>query len=567
MIKKQLISIMLLCMCFICTAAYAQQADLYVEDAVGAPGSETVLSVNINNTEGGVAGFSFKIYLPDGFKVIKATRGSRLMTQNAGGDYLTTFQSAPQTDGSYMVLAYGGQAISGTEGEVAKITVCIPADTKIGDYVITTREVECSMGSAVTSTYTETTSVLTVKEESYAQGYTICTTPIATTVGAANTIVLNFAGVDENITDIEFDMVMPSCLSRTKSGRVTKAFEGADENRMYVSGTEGDHAITVNGNHVTIASIVDDEYKFIAGTSGALVNMYYTTATGTADGIYPIQISNIFMKNGNGDVLNVAPTTSYIKVGNPSKESLMLIGHITEEVNTALATETALVSVDMSNVISMDGTLTLVDDRDIILPERSVQVPDVCYNASISSSFGYKTLVLPFDWTVPAAFKAYEVTGVNNGELEMSEVWTVSANTPIILKNTGSALISASDVTIAASSEALTCGELIGTYEAMEAQIDSYVLQNHDGEVAFYHVEDVQPKVGAFRAYLKNQTSGSKKILINLGGTTAIMDTETGIIEKIDAVFTADGKMQTSVSRGYNVLRMKDGSVRKMYNK
>lgn len=312
MLKKQLISIVLLCMCFVSTAAYAQQADLYIEDAIGAPGSEATLSVKIDNTEGGVAGFSCKIYLPDGFEVIRASRGSRLMAQNAGGEYLTTFQSAPQTDGSYMLLAYGGQAISGTEGEVAKVTVSIPADAEMRNYEVLLREVECSVGSAVTSTYSETNSVLTVSEKTYAEGYRLKVLPVLVNAGENYEVTVQMDCATEDITDFSFDIEVPSFMTRTKSGRSYKAPVFCNEDRI----GDSDHKIEVasNGNvhTITVSATVNDEFKYIAGTSGNLMTLYFSAAaTIDADGAYEMPISNVTFSQDGTD-LEVAPFPAYV---------------------------------------------------------------------------------------------------------------------------------------------------------------------------------------------------------------------------------------------------------------
>lgn len=370
------------------------------------------------------------------------------MEKNANDEYVTSFQSAQQTDGAFMLLAYGGMPISGTDGEVARLYVAIPEDTENGDYEVILKDVECSIGSTITSSYTEISSVLTVAEKMYVSGYTISTTPIATTAGATNTIILNFAAVEENITDIEFDMEMPSCLSRTKNGRVTKAFESADENRMYVSGSEGDHIIGINGSHVSITAIVDDEYKYIAGSQGALVNMYYSTADGAVDGVYPIILSNITMKTGSGDVLSVAPTTSYIKVGTPTGASIEFHGHIAKEVNMALATESAITSVDMSKVISMDGILTLVDGRDFVAPVASVDVETIRYSRDHQSTWG--TVCLPFALESDAAVQYYKLVSVSDDKMTFEPVVSVEAGVPVVFKNLmGNTLsIQATDVTL-----------------------------------------------------------------------------------------------------------------------
>lgn len=546
---------------------------IYADAVTVAPGGNSEIVFNMKNSKG-VTGFQFDVYLPEGVSVPEIEDGifdASLSTVRTTAQKTNTFECGLMKNGSYRILAASTRNafFEGTDGEVVRVRIHADENVAEGTYPVYIREIELTDDRGGTFNTAEVVFTLTVGEEdvTYDEGYTICTTPISTTAGAANTIVLNFAGIDENITDIEFDMEMPACVTRTKNGRVTKAFDGADDQRMYVNGNEGenDHTITVSGTHVTIAAIVDDEYKYIAGTSGALVNMYYTTATGAADGIYPVNFTNITMKNGDGNILKLAPTTSYIKVGNPTGESLALIGNVAEEVNAALATEKALATVDMSKVVSMDGTLTLVDGRNFVAPKKDVKAPAVTYNAVVSPSLGYKTIVLPYAVDVPTGFEAYTVGSVANNELIMDAVSTIPANTPAILKNAGTAVMAASNVTIEATSDVNpTDGVLVGTYTAMTAPVGSYVLQNHDGNVAFYHVtEAVQPKVNPFRAYLREVSAEARLKLRFEENATMISSIENGETGE-GRVFNVAGMLQNGTKKGVNIIRHADGSVTKV---
>lgn len=382
------------CSCF-ALLAKAEPTDIsgienvvYAESMSCSAGSSFTMSVKMkNNIE--VTGFQFDLELPSGITIEQDADDFYLIalseqrTTSAKTNY---FDSAKQPDGSVRVMASSTKnyTFSGNDGEVATISINVADDVEDGKYPIVFKNIVLS-DAAANSYETERVEVeLTVGAEAYDEGYSISIAPFSANAGTAYTIALNFDAKDENITDIEFDFELPSFLSRTKSGRVTKAFESADDNRMYVSGTEGDHTITVDGNHVTIASIVTDEYKYIAGTNGALVNMYYTSSANVEEGLYPVRLTNVTMVNGEGEILSVAPTTSFIKVGNPTGATLAVEGYVSADFNETLTLEPSLGTLDMSRVVSMKGLLTLVDGRNFIGSKTGFNAENVYYSRSLS---------------------------------------------------------------------------------------------------------------------------------------------------------------------------------------
>jgi hypothetical protein len=75
-------------------------------------------------------------------------------------------------------------------------------------------------------------------------------------------------------------------------------------------------------------------------------------------------------------------------------------------------------------------------------------------------------------------------------------------------------------VPVVAQGQTFTNGELVGVYQNTEALENSYVLQNHNGRVAFYLVGSTKPTVGPFRAYIKEQANNIKsfQVLFDVDG-------------------------------------------------
>lgn len=122
-------------------------------------------------------------------------------------------------------------------------------------------------------------------------------------------------------------------------------------------------------------------------------------------------------------------------------------------------------------------------------------------NMSVSAAAGYATFVAPFAVTIPEGVTAYTVSAVNNsGVLTLVEVSTeIPANTPVVLESSTDVNTTVTGVVVDGTP---TAGLLTGVYADTTAPVGSYVLQNHDGKVGFFFVDDVQPTVKAHRCYL-----------------------------------------------------------------
>ena len=123
----------------------------------------------------------------------------------------------------------------------------------------------------------------------------------------------------------------------------------------------------------------------------------------------------------------------------------------------------------------------------------------------IASNVKYATRIFPFVPELPDGVKAYSCAASEGNELTLVEVeeGDLAANVPYILEAE-----SGCNETLqgwgTAGATSYTTGWLTGVYEATEAPVGSYVLQNND-KVAFYLVAtDNQPTVGANRCYMTN---------------------------------------------------------------
>ena len=177
-----------------------------------------------------------------------------------------------------------------------------------------------------------------------------------------------------------------------------------------------------------------------------------------------------------------------------------------------------LISVTEAYITDVTGTdYPMADALSVASVEGEITVPFTMTSA------GWGTLIIPFDHNVPDGLTAYTCSsftttaGVN--WLTLAKVSSLSANTPYILAGTtGNYNFSGTpNVTNTTYKEGL----LTGVY-APTTIGEGSVLQNQDGEVAFYSVAASDPKaVPAYRCYL-NSSAPSGSVAFRLGGTTGI---------------------------------------------
>ena len=151
------------------------------------------------------------------------------------------------------------------------------------------------------------------------------------------------------------------------------------------------------------------------------------------------------------------------------------------------------------------------------------------------------------------------------------ETATVAANKPVLLAGDGECTFEAEDVTVEATPASLVNGILNGVYEAgTTAPEGSYVLQTQDDVTAFYKVaEGGKQRVTPFTAYLALPTAAavnakSLSVSFDNAGTTRVDDAAAEGPATVEAVYDLQGRKLDAPTKGVNLLRLSDGSVKKV---
>jgi hypothetical protein len=296
--------------------------------------------------------------------------------------------------------------------------------------------------------------------------------------------------------------------------------------------------------------------------------MYYTSASTLSEGIYPVRFRNVTLTDGDGNILKVAPTTSYIKVGNPTDASLEVEGYVSSDLNSALASETAITSLDMGKVTSMDGSLTIIDGRSFVAPKKTVKVKKVSYSRNMSYKWG--TICLPFDIKSNKNIQYYELSRVDNvaGVMSFTPVSTVTAGTPVVFK-----LLSGTTANITANNAEISAGDnawnatINGEAWAMKGTMTAKSVDPStvDGDI-YYIAEDkfwygnMTFPVAAFRGWFEAPKSANAKngvFSIDIDNMTTGIEYVENNDGTLDVIFDISGRKIEMPKSGINIINGK----------
>jgi len=177
----------------------------------------------------------------------------------------------------------------------------------------------------------------------------------------------------------------------------------------------------------------------------------------------------------------------------------------------------------------------------------------------------YGTFVAPYEVTVPTDVSAYKVSKVTENLVTLTtNSATISGGTPVILKNDSEELISQTYYGKSATGTA-TSGALTGFYEDGTAFTSGYVLQDQGEGQKFYKVN------GSFtgtknRCYLNCASYGAKlMIYIEAEDATTIEEIDNGSMAV--EYFSINGVKLDESQKGVNIVRLSDGTVKKIFIK
>lgn len=558
MSKKIILSIVLFCLGIVAKAAATDISEceniVYAKSTTAMAGTTIKLPILMKNTVS-VPGFQFDMVLPEGVCFVKA----ELSLDRTTATNTNTFEYQEQADGAIRVLvaSTSNATFTGNAGEVATVTLSINENVADGSYPIILKGIVISdLNAQGVQSLEEVESTLTVGKPEYSTDFGIQIPPFELSSSDVDGVTADVSLTVNNgsYKTIKYDIIFPD-------GWIEKElldFENKVSGRGKTWNNEKWHPLWTN------------TANFSSTTNLGVYTLYPSTETGDytiPDGIYPIQITNIVATDAKGNKYYAAPTTTYVKVGEPTEGEITLEGHVTEDVTNALANETSLKKIDMSKVVSIDGSLTLRDKYDLIAPKYDVPVSAVTYKRDVTNKWG--TVCLPFDVTSSTAIQYYKLKEVGESNMTFEPVTTVTAGTPAVFRlldeNVTEADMSTTDAVLKAGDMNWTGDvaqwEMKGTYSNI-----TIVPSTETNNIYYIATNKVlyanqQFNVAAYRGWFetpKTASSNSKVYSVGFGD-----DDTTGIdlIEKengeIDMIFDISGKQLPQSKKGINIINNK----------
>lgn len=167
-----------------------------------------------------------------------------------------------------------------------------------------------------------------------------------------------------------------------------------------------------------------DGYPLTGESGQSLVKLYFSTA-GVAEGVYPVytSVAKFAEDSFTGDVNNDF-ATSYIRIGSADSEgSLSVKAQLPSFVNEALATDSKITSLDLTEATAVNGTFTYVDGREVVAPTADITA-DVQY---VGNKTGYSSIKVPFAATTKTGhLYQFVEAGMNTATFE--DATSVKAN-------------------------------------------------------------------------------------------------------------------------------------------
>ena len=198
------------------------------------------------------------------------------------------------------------------------------------------------------------------------------------------------------------------------------------------------------------------------------------------------------------------------------------------------------------------------------------------YIATVTTAAKYATICLPYNAWIPEDVEVQVVTGYSE---DGHTAITAAYNGKVMPANTGFLLHADVETDTefkfwytGKKADAPEANILRGTVERIAPENrptqDVYVLANRNHGVGFYRLNDRQG-IPANRAYLvgngNTPTDTEAKIAIGWGDATGVDNVETaGEAATVTAVYGIAGERRARMERGVNIVRMSDGTTRKV---
>ena len=272
-------------------------------------------------------------------------------------------------------------------------------------------------------------------------------------------------------------------------------------------------------------------------------------------------------------------------LANPNATVIDATGLTNTEPITLLSANPNCLFIANEGILANENNVLIADENpgcytcenlvlDVTKPFRipgTITTTNASAKKSVSEA-GYATMVLPFEVSVPERVTAYKLTSVEGEKVMGEALANIPAGQPVLLKaNAADYTFTATGATLATDQQPDGEGLLNGVYADDYAPAGSYVLQNNAEGVAFYNVKnDNAQRVVQYTAYLTlpETAQQANRLIFALGenDVTGIKGVETAAesTATVVEIYDLSGRQVNTPVKGINLMKMSDGTVKKV---
>lgn len=473
-------------------------------------------------------------------------------------------ESNPRLEVDYEGFKNGETKLA-LEQEPTATTTCT-LNSRPGTYPITV-----SGGLAINYDFTYVNGTLTVVAKEDLGDASANTLSLPNITGnKGHEVVLPIALTNENaITGLQIDLYLPDGVTVATKSNGKLMVETTD--RM-----QGNYTLTGNviDNYVRITGYSGESEAF-TGNSGDILNVTLLVASDIADGDFSIWIRDLVLSDVNNkeyrplDAEGTITVLSY-SLGDVDNSGAANINDVVCIINYILHKPNgvfieAAADVDNNGTININDVVTLVN-RYILhrnnaprhAPRQTVVDDNYLHLATIDIKPG-ETIEVPMLMT-----NANEVRAVQ-GNIKLPE--------GLSFVNKSNGWPDTTNINDRSEDFTLSCSvENDGSLTFAQYSADGFTYEGSDGGIFKFKIQaDANASPGVYNVVLKDVVLSIDGVGYDLESRTSVLNvtgSATGIesVEQqlSEEVYTLDGRKQNTIHRGLNIIRMGDGTTRKI---
>ncbi len=214
------------------------------------------------------------------------------------------------------------------------------------------------------------------------------------------------------------------------------------------------------------------------------------------------------------------------------------------------------------------GNELTMNENDATLAAKTDYYTFVTVNRNIKADGKWNTLVLPFNMSIPAGWEVKELTDDTNVDtndninLRFATATSIVAGKPYMIRvNEPVTKITMENVEVDTKTPTQVGNgvNFVGVYTAGNIPAGAFFISNNQ----FYHATGSQNIIKGMRAYLQlPEGSKAKSITYDVDDTPTRIDNVSTAIP--NTIYDLQGNRLNGMTRGVNIIKMADGSVKKV---